>query len=49
MITLLTTSLSSPLELTKSYRDSVRKATEAYLIERGKTLEPLGINKKDEI
>ena len=35
-----------PLELTKSNRDSVRKATEAYLIERGKTLEPLGINRK---
>ena len=36
-----------PLELTKSNRDSVRKAREAYLIERGKTLEPLGINNKD--
>ena len=35
-----------PLELIKS---SVRKAREAYLIERGKTLEPLGINKKDEM
>ena len=33
----------------KSNRDSVRKAREAYLIERGKTLEPLGINKKDEM
>ena len=39
----------TPLELTKSNRDSVRKAREAYLIERGKTLEPLGINKKDEM
>ena len=38
-----------PLELAKSNRDSVRKAREAYLIERGKTLEPLGINKKDEM
>jgi len=38
-----------PLELTKSNRDSVRKAIEAYLIERGKALEPLGINKKDEM
>ena len=38
-----------PLELTKSNRDSVRKAREAYLIERGKTLEPLGNNKKDEM
>ena len=27
---------------------NVRKAREAYLIERGKTLEPLGINKKNE-
>ena len=35
-----------PLELTKSNRDSVRKAREAYLIERGKTLEPLGILRK---
>ena len=40
----------TPLELIKSNRDSVRKAREAYLIERGKTLEPLlGINKKDEM
>ena len=37
------------LELIKSNRDSVRKAKEAYLIERGKTLKPLGINKKDEM
>ena len=41
-----------PLEGIKSNRpnrDSARKAREAYLIERGKTLEPLGINKKDEM
>ena len=38
-----------PLELIKSNRGSVRKAREAYLIERGKTLEPLGVNKKDEM
>ena len=31
-----------------SNRDSVRKAREAYLIERGQTLEPQGLNKKDE-
>ena len=31
------------LELIKFNRDSVRKAREAYLIERGKTPEPLGI------
>ena len=38
-----------PLELIKSNRDSVRKAREAHLIERGKTLEPSGINKRDEM
>ena len=38
-----------PLELVKSNRDSVRKAREANLIERGQTLQPHGlINKKDE-
>ena len=37
-----------PLELGKSNRDSVRKAREAYLIERGQTLEPHGLNKNDE-
>ena len=37
-----------PLELIKSNRDSVRKAREAYLIVRGKTLKPLGMNEKDE-
>ena len=31
-----------PLELVKSNRDGVRKAREAYFIERGQTLEPLG-------
>ena len=36
-----------PLELVKSNRDSVRKAREAYLFERGQTLESHG-NKKDE-
>ena len=38
-----------PPELVKSNRDSVRKAREAYLIERGQTLQPHGLNKKDEI
>ena len=37
----------TPLELVKSNRDSARKAREAYLIERGPTLEPHGLNKKD--
>ena len=38
-----------PLEVTKSNRDNVRKAREVHLIERGKTLETLGSNKKDEM
>ena len=39
-----------PLKLIKSNRDSVRyKAREPYLTERGRTLEPLGINKKDDM
>ena len=37
-----------PLELMKSNRDSVRKAREAYLIDRGQTLEPLSLNRRDE-
>ena len=37
-----------PLELMKSNRVSVRKAREAYLIDRGQTLEPLGLNRRDE-
>ena len=37
-----------PLDLVKSNRDSVRKAREANLIERCQTLEPHGLNKKDE-
>ena len=37
-----------PLELVKSNRDGVRKAREAYLIERGQTLETLGLNTRDE-
>ena len=37
-----------PLELAKSNREGVRKAREAYLIERGQTLEPLRLNRRDE-
>ena len=41
-----------PLELVQPNRDrvdlSVRKASVAYLIERGETLEPHGLNKKVE-
>ena len=36
-----------PLELVKSNSDSVRKAREAYLTERGQTLAH-GLNKEDE-
>ena len=36
------------LELIKSNGDSARKAREAYLIERGQTLEPLGLNRRVE-
>ena len=32
----------------KSNRDSVRKAREAYLIDRGQTLEPLSLIRRDE-
>ena len=38
-----------PLELIQSSRDALRKVREAYLIERGQTLEPKGINKREEI
>ena len=37
-----------PFELIKTNRDGVRKAREAYLIERVQTLEPLGLNRRDE-
>ena len=38
-----------PLELIRNSRDSVRKAREPYLIDKAKTLEPLGINRRDEL
>ena len=37
-----------PIELIHSKRDSVRKAREAHLINKAKTLHPFGINKRDE-
>ena len=37
-----------PLELIKSNRDGIRKAREALLFSKGKTLEPHGINRRDE-
>ena len=33
----------------QSSRDAIHKAREAYLIERGQTLEPKGINKREEM
>ena len=38
-----------PIEKLKNERDSFRKAREAHIIHRAKTLEPLGINKRDEL
>ena len=37
----------TPLELINS--DSIRKAREGFLISKGKTLEPYGMNRRDEI
>ena len=36
-----------PIEKLKNGRDSFRKAREAHLIHKAKTIEPLGINKRD--
>ena len=38
-----------PLEHLHTSRDSIRKAREAFLIHRGKTLEPAGLNRRDEM
>ena len=38
-----------PLELINSNRDAIRKAREAFLIYKGKTLEPSGMNRRDKI
>ena len=38
-----------PLELINSNRDAIRKAREAFLIYKGKTLEPSEMNRRDEI
>ena len=37
-----------PLELMRCTRDTVRKAREAHLINKAKTLHPRGINRRDE-
>ena len=38
-----------PIEKLKNGRDSFRKARKAHLIHKAKTIEPLGINKRDEV
>ena len=38
-----------PIEKLKNGRDSSRKAREAHLIHKAKTIEPLGINKSDQL
>ena len=38
-----------PLELIHNNRDSVRKAREAHLIDRAMTLEPRGVNRRNEL
>ena len=38
-----------PKEKLKNGRDSLRKVREAHLIHKAKTIEPLGINKRDEL
>ena len=38
-----------PIEKLKNGRNSFRKAREAHLIHKAKTIEPLGINKRDEL
>ena len=38
-----------PLEQLFTSRDSIRKAREAFLIHRGNTLEPEGLNRRDEM
>ena len=38
-----------PIEKLKNGPDSFRKAREAHLIHKTKTIEPLGINKRDEL
>ena len=38
-----------PIEKLKNGRDSLRKARDAHLIHKAMTIEPLGINKLDEL
>lgn len=39
---------NDPLELIHSSRDSIRKAGESFLIDLARTLEPHGMNRRDE-
>ena len=38
-----------PLEKIHSSRDSIRKARESHLIDKAMTLEPHGLNRRDEL
>ena len=38
-----------PIEKLSNERDSFRKAREAHIIYKAKTLEPLGINKRNQL
>ena len=38
-----------PIETHRYERDCLREAREAYLIHKAKTIEPLGMNKRDEL
>ena len=38
-----------PLELISSNREAIRKARETFLMSKGRTLEPSGLNRRDEI
>ena len=37
-----------PIEKVVSNRDSIRKATEAFLIQKGRTIDPNGLNIREE-
>ena len=39
----------TPLEKIRSSRDSVLKARESHLIDKAMTLEPHGLNRRDEL
>ena len=41
--------LVGPLELSNSNKDTIRKVKEAFLISKGKTLEPSGLKRYDKI